>query len=229
MTNDICFTLTNQLTKNTGQVVLVYMMPVAERISSDLFLSAWRVLNPSANGGNQRFYCQSQLQVAVEHEPTLCRSALHDARPNQLFVATTQDNQGPALHLSYSETPPSAKQVAVRNETDPPLPLSVIWYVDGSPIIVQKDVNLDGTATLHYLQEFHFLVALPGPQGLNQFSEELRYVVPAQEAFQSKATSTHQGYRLPPGCRNVNVSWVRPGGLAGSDVLVFDPPSVSLR
>jgi len=226
MTTDICFTLTNHLTENTGQCVLVYVAPVNDRMISDLFLSAWRVLNPSANGGSQRFHFHQRLQLAVEHEPTLCRSALHDAYPNQLFLATNSDNQGPALQLSYSETPPAAKQVGIRNDTDPPLDLSAIWYMDRTPIAVQRGLNLGSTATLQLLPELHFLVALPTYKGMEQFSQEFSYLIPAEETF--KATSAQQAYRIPPGCRNVNIRWVRPGGMASSDVLVFDPPSASL-
>ncbi|HJX29562.1 MAG TPA: hypothetical protein VJ885_16790 [Thermoanaerobaculia bacterium] len=227
MTNDICFKLTNQLTENTGQSVLVYMMPAVDRLDSDLFLSAWKVLNPSANGGSQRFRFRNELQLAVEHEPTLCRSAIQDVKPNQLYLATNSATHGPALQLSYSETPPNTRQVAVRNDTDPPLDLSAIWYVDGSPIAIQRQINLGATTTMQLSPEFYFIVALPTLKGVDQFSSEFPYLVPAQDAF--RAASAHHAYRIPPGCRNVSVRWLRPGGMSGSDLLIFDPPSASPR
>jgi len=214
--------LTNLLTRNTGQSVLVYMMPVADRLTTDLFLSAWQVLNPSANGGSQRFQLSHQLQLAVEHEDSLCRSPVVNVRPNQLYVATNSDNQGPALQLSYSEAPPSAKQVAVRNETDPAIRLSVLWFVDGKPIAIQKGLNLGGTTTLVLTPMLFFMVAVPPFKGLFQFSEEFTFVVPA-EGFPSAASK--QQYRVAAGVPNVNIRWLRPSGMSGADVLLFDPPS----
>lgn len=216
------FKLTNQLTRNTGQSVLVYRMPAADRLSADLFLSAWQILNPSANGGSQRFRLADQLQLAVEHEESLCRSPLVDVRPNQLYLATNSDNQGPALQLSGSETPPSAKQVAVRNDTDPAIRLSVIWFIDGRPIAIQKGLNLGGTTTFELTPTLYFLPAIPSNKGLNQLSEELSYVVP-MESVQTAVSS--QRFRVPAGVPNVSIRWLRPGGLSGADVLLFDPPS----
>lgn len=227
MMPDVCFTLTNQLTENTGQSVLVYMMPMADRVDSDLFLSAWRVLNPSANGGSQRFRFQNRLQLTVEHEPTLCRSAVVDVQPNQLYVATNSATHGPELQLSYSETPPTTRQVAVRNETDPPLALSAIWLLDGKPVAVQKNVNLGATTTFQLSPEFFFIVAHPPTKGVDQFSAEYEYLIPAKDAFQS--SSAYRTYRISPGCRNVQIRWLRPGGMSSADVLIFDPPSASLR
>ncbi|MES1244937.1 MAG: hypothetical protein ABUT39_25235 [Acidobacteriota bacterium] len=224
MSSDICFTLINRLTQNTGQSVLVYMLPVVDRVATDLFLSAWQVLNPSANGGSQRFSYRGRLQLAVEYEPTCCRSALVDVRPNQLYHVTNSDNQGPTLTLSYAESPPSAKQVAVRNDTDPPLDLSVLWYMDGQPIAVQRGLNLGARTTLQLSLAFYFMVATPKFKGmLDQFSEEFIYLAPADDVFQSVAMQ--RAYRLTPGVRQVEVNWLRPGGLSSADVLLFNPPS----
>lgn len=223
MNTDISFTLTNRLIQNTGQSVLVYMVPIADRTQTDLFLAAWQVLNPSANGGSQRFRFLDRLQLAVEHEPTSCRSAVVDVKPNQLYIATNNDNQGPAIHLSYAEGPPSAKQVAVRNETDPPLDLTAIWYIDGRPIALQRGLNLSTMATFQYSAAFYFMVATPKIRGLEQISEEFRYLVPADDEF--KAVSSKSLYEVTPGVRQVNIRWMRPGGLSGSDVLLFDPPT----
>jgi hypothetical protein len=225
MPSVIHFNLTNRLPRNTGQSVLVYMMPVADRSTTDLFLSSWRVLNPSANGGSQRFVYRDRLQLAVEDESRLCQSAIVDVKPNQLYLATNSDNQGPALQISYSETPPSAKQVAVRNETDPALQLSAVWYMDGRRIAVQRGLNLGATTTFSLTTAFYFIVACPSHKGLDQVSEEVTYLVPAADAFQS--SSTDRVYRVPPGTRNVNIQWLRPGGLSSADVLLFDPPSAS--
>lgn len=223
MNTDISFTLTNRLIQNTGQSVLVYMVPIADRTQTDLFLAAWQVLNPSANGGSQRFRFRGNFQLAVEDEATSCRSAVMDVQPNQLYIATNSDNQGPALQIAYSQGPPSAKQVAVLNQTDPAVELTAVWYMDGQPIALQRGLNLSTMATFQYSTAFYFVVATPKIRGLEQTSEEFRYLVPADDEF--KAVSSKSLYEVTPGVRQVNIRWMRPGGLSGSDVLIFDPPT----
>lgn len=227
MQTPIYFRLTNRLTRNNGYKVLVFLTPADTSQPKDLHFAAWQTLNPAANGGNQPFLYQGRLQLAVEDEDTECQSPTVAVRPNQYYTVTNADNQGPVLNLSYSQKPPSSRQVAVENTTDPAIGLSTIWMVDGRPIVQQSGLNLDSTATFVLNPTFFFIVARTPEDGfawrLPQFSPQTVFVAPPEESF---ANVTYRGaYRVPPGADLVEVTWKRPGGMAGADVLTFNPLS----
>lgn len=224
MSRPIRFTVTNELTQNTGQVILVYQMPLTNRLSESITLSAWQILNPSANGGSQPFFYNGRLQLAVENENTLSRSVITEVAPNQLYTVTNNYNQGPVLHLT-SESPPSARQVGVRNSTDPPISLNTIWFVDDRPVIQEAGVNLGAAVTFELNPAFFFVIAHPRNDGLQlqQFSHQVPFVPSPREIVDG--ASYTKSYDVPGGVQEVKVSWRRPGGINGADVLVFDPPT----
>ena len=205
------FNVINRVTQNTGQRVLVFLTPTNAVDSPDSGFAAWQILNPSANGGSQPFTFTDSLQLAVEDQETRSSSARIEVGENQLYTVTNENNQGPVLNLS-DETPPSAAVTAVTNRTDPAIPLNALWFVHGSPVVSQG-FNRDTTVSFQLASSLFFMVAIPVLTGfgyrLQQFSAETRYII-------------------PPGTNRVVVTWSRPGGLAGSDVLTFDPPSAPL-
>ena len=209
MNGPVQFLVTNNVTENTGQQVLVFLAPTDATDSEDFNFSAWQVLNPSANGGSQPFLFQDTIQLAVENANTLSRSSTLDVTPNQFYTVSNENNQGPVLKLT-NQTPPSSKQVAIQNATDPAIMLNSIWSVNGNPIVSQGGLNLRGITTFELASTLFFMVAIPTRTGFNyrlqQFSSQTRYVI-------------------PQGVTQVNVTWSRPGGINGSDVLTFDPPS----
>ncbi|MEM9595386.1 MAG: hypothetical protein AAGD06_14025 [Acidobacteriota bacterium] len=224
MRNQIRFRLTNQLTESTGQIVLVFLVPAIDRHSDNAVLTPWQVLNPAPNGGNQPFLFDVQdLQLAVENQDTLCQSRSVDVHANQLYTVTNNHNQGPVLHLSRSEVPRKASQISVRNTTDPPATLRSIWKVGGRPVLVKEGINLGSTNTVEIIPTLFFIVVQPLGDGspLRQYSREFPYQPMPQMFKESRAAS----YDVPVGQREVSVRWIRPGGMSGADVLVFDPPS----
>jgi hypothetical protein len=230
MTRKVQFRLTNRLTRNTGQMVLVFLRPVLGPDTRDMHLNAWQTLNPAANGGSHPFTFYGAMQLAVEDRYTHCQSPLVDVRPNQLYTVSNDDNQGPVLNLSHGEAAPSSRQVAVRNTTDPAISLNATWLCDGWPILQQSALNLGITATFRLAPTFFFVVTQPpfgGPSGvrLQQFSRDFPYQVPPEADFVNKP---HSEYLLPPGADRVEVTWTRPGGMDGADTLIFDPPSAPL-
>jgi len=227
MQNPIYFRLFNRLTRNNGYMVLVFLTPADTSKPRDLFFAAWQTLNPAANGGNQPFLYQGNLQLAVEDEDTECQSPTVEVRPNQYYTVSNNDSQGPVLNLSYSQKPQSSKQVAVENTTDPAITLANLWMVDGKPIVKQGGLNLDSTATFVLDPTFIFIVARPVGEGftwrLPQFSPPSVFLPPSEDSF---ASVTYRGsYRVPPGADLVEVTWNRPGGMSGADVLTFNPLS----
>lgn len=209
MARTVEFLVTNDVTENTGQRVLVFLTPTDAADAEDYNYHAWQILNPSANGGSQPFTFQDTIQLAVENQDTFSRSTEIEVAANQLYTATNENNQGPVLNLT-GDTPPSAKVTAVTNKTDPAVSLNSIWSVNNNPIVSQGGLNLETTVTFELASTLFFMVAIPTRTGFNwrlqQFSNQTKYIVPA-------------------GVTNVGVHWSRPGGLTGSDVLTFSPPS----
>lgn len=226
MTRKISFRLTNRLTENTGQSVLVFLVPFMDRTTEDAVLEPWQTLNPAANGGKQSFVFHDRLGLMVENQTTGTQSATLAVQPNQFYTVTNNDNQGPVLQLSPSETPLSSTKVAVRNTTDPTISLEAIWSVSGSTVAVQKGINLDTTATFELIPTLFFVVAHPPSPAfqLPQFSRQIPFV-PPPEIFDKSPFSR---YDPQSGVSRVEVSWVRPGGMSGADTLVFDPPSAPI-
>ncbi|MEM9595385.1 MAG: hypothetical protein AAGD06_14020 [Acidobacteriota bacterium] len=209
MARTVDFMVTNNVTQNTGQRVLVFLTPTDAADAEDFNFAAWQILNPSANGGSQPFTFQDTIQLAVENQATRSRSSLIDVGANQLYSVTNENNQGPVLNLT-NESPQSAAVTAVTNRTDPAITLESYWYVNGNPVVSEGGLNLGNTVSFELASSLFFMVAIPTVTGFNyrlqQFSGETRYII-------------------PPGVTSVSVNWSRPGGLAGSDVLTFDPPS----
>ncbi len=205
------FMVTNQVTQNTGQRLLVFLTPTDASDAEDYNFHAWRILNPSANGGRQPFSFEDSIQLAVQDETTLSTSSTVDVLPNQSWEVRNEDYQGPVLSM-VSASPPSSKLVAVSNKTDPAILLSSVWSVNGNPIVSQGGFNLGTTQTFELNPTLFFLVAVPTRTGFNwrlqEFSGQFKYII-------------------PQGVTKVNVTWSRPGGMSGSDVLVFDPPSAA--
>lgn len=205
------FTVTNQVTQNTGQRVLVFLTPTDASDAEDYNYHAWKILNPSANGGSQPFTFQDSIQLAVEDQISRSSSSTVEVLPNQSWIVTNEDYQGPVLSM-ISSPPPSAKVVAVTNQTDPAILLNSQWSVNGSPIVSQGGFNLGATQTFQLNPTLFFMVAVPTRTGFNwrlqEFSNQFKYII-------------------PQGVTQVNVTWSRPSGLPGSDVLVFDPPSAA--
>lgn len=211
MARIVDFLVTNHVTQNTGQRVLVFLTPTDAADAADFNFAAWQILNPSANGGNQPFTFQDTIQLAVENQETFSQSATIEVSANQLYTVTNENNQGPVLNLT-SEAPQSAAVTAVTNRTDPAVTLNSIWSVNGNPIVSQGGLNLGNTVSFELASSLFFMVAIPTVTGFNyrlqQFSGETRYII-------------------PPGVTHVDVTWSRPGGLPGSDVLTFYPPSAA--
>ncbi len=205
------FTVTNQVTENTGQRILVFLTPTNATDAEDYNFNAWKILNPSANGGHQPFTFQDSIQLAVQDQATLSTSSSVEVLPNQSWVATNEDFQGPVLKM-LATPPPSSKLVAVSNQTDPATLLNNIWSVNGSAIVSQGGFNLGTTQTFQLNPTLFFKVAIPTRTGFNwrlqEFSSEVKYII-------------------PQGVTQVNMTWSRPGGMSGSDVLTFDPPSAA--
>jgi len=205
------FLVTNNVTQNTGQRVLVFLTPTNAVDAEDYNFAAWQTLNPSHSGGSQPFTFIDSIQLAVENQLTQSRSAQVEVMPNQLYDVTNENNQGPFLNLT-NQTPPSSKLTAVSNKTDPAILLNSIWSVNNNPIVSQGGLNLGNTVTFELAPTLFFMVAIPTVQGFNyrlqQFSGQFKYIV-------------------PQGVSQVAVSWSRPGGMTGSDVLTFEPPSAA--
>lgn len=211
MARTVEFMVTNNVTQNTGQRVLVFLTPTDAADAEDFNFAAWQILNPSANGGNQPFTFRDTIQLAVENQQTMSRSAEIEVAANQLYTVTNENNQGPVLNLT-SEPPQSSAVTAVTNKTDPAITLNSLWYVNGNPIVSQGGLNLGNTVSFELASSLFFLIAIPTVTGFNyrlqQFSDEARYII-------------------PPGVTYVDVTWSRPGGMPGSDVLTFNPPSAN--
>ncbi|MES1240578.1 MAG: hypothetical protein ABUT39_03070 [Acidobacteriota bacterium] len=205
------FNVTNQVTQNTGQRVLVFLTPTDASDAEDYNYNAWKILNPSANGGSQPFTFQDSIQLAVQDQVSLSTSSTVEVLPNQSWIVTNEDYQGPVLSM-ISTPPPSSKLVAVSNQTDPAILLNSIWSINGSPIVSQGGFNLGTTQTFQLNPTLFFMVAIPTRTGFNwrlqEFSGQFKYII-------------------PQGVTSVNVTWSRPSGMPGSDVLVFDPPSAA--
>ncbi len=205
------FLVTNNVTQNTGQRVLVFLTPTDAADTEDFNFAAWQMLNPSANGGSQPFTFQDTIQLVVENQETLAQSSTIQVAANQLYTVTNENNQGPVLNLT-SEAPQSAAVTAVTNKTDPAITLNSLWYVSGSPNVSRGGLTVGNTVSFELAPTLFFLVAIPTVTGFNyrlqQFSGETRYIIPA-------------------GVTHVDVTWSRPGGIPGSDVLTFNPPSAA--
>jgi hypothetical protein len=211
-------------------MVLAFLRPVLRGDGRDLHVQPCQTLNPAANGGSHPFTYRGVMQLAVEDEYTRCQSPIVDTRPNQLYTVSNDNNQGPVLNLSLAESAPTARQVAVRNSTDPTICLNAIWLCDGRPILKQSALNHGVTVTLELAPAFFFVVTQPpfgGAAGvrIQQFSQEFPYVVPVEANFPAKPYSE---YIVPPGADVVEITWTRPGGMDGADTLIFDPPSSPL-
>lgn len=227
MTREISFRLTNRLTENTGQSVLVFLLPFMDRTTEDAILSPWQTLNPAANCGHQSFVFRENLELAVENQATGTQSPTVAVRQNQLYTVTNNDNQGPVLHLSHSETPRSSSQVAVRNTTDPTIALRAFISISGSRVITQGGINFGTTVTFELIPTLFFVVVHPPSPTfrLPQFSHQIPFI-PPPEIF---GESTFRRYDSQSGVGHVEVSWMRPGGMSGADILVFDPPTAPLN
>ncbi len=205
------FMVTNNVTKNTGQRVLVFLTPTDAADAEDFNFAAWQILNPSANGGSQSFTFRDSIKLAIENQKTLSKSATIEVAANHLYTVTNENNQGPTLNLT-NEPPQSAAVTAVTNKTDPAITLSSLWYVNGNPIVSQGGLNLGNTVSFQLASTLFFMVAIPTRTGFNwrlqQFSNETKYIIPT-------------------GVTSVDVTWSRPGGMTGSDVLTFSPPSAA--
>ena len=205
------FTITNLVTQNTGQRVLVFLTPTDAADAEDYNFTAWQILNPSCNGGSACFTFQDTIQLCAQAQASCTQSANINVLPNQSYTVTNENNQGPYLNLT-SNPPPSSKQVAVTNATDPPISLKCIWSINNSPVVSQGGLNLNDTQTFELAPTLFFMVAIPTRTGFNWRLQEF---------------STQTKYIIPQGVTNVSATWSRPGGLSGSDVLVFDPPSAA--
>jgi hypothetical protein len=205
------FTVNNQVTENTGQRILVFLTHTDASDAENYNLAAWKTLNPSANGGYQPFTFQDSIQLAVQNQSTLSTSATVEVLPNQSWTVTNEDFQGPALSMTGTP-PPSAKLVSVSNQTDPAIQLNSIWSVNGTPIVSLSGFNLGTTQTFQLNPTLYFMVAIPTRTGFNWRLQEV---------------SNQFKYIIPMGVTQVNVTWSRPGGMSGSDVLQFDPPSAA--
>ncbi|MEM9593384.1 MAG: hypothetical protein AAGD06_03945 [Acidobacteriota bacterium] len=211
MPKTVDFLVTNNVTQNTGQRVLVFLTPTGAADGDGLHYAPWQILNPSANGGCHPFTFQDSIQLAVEDQATCSRSAMINVKGNQLYRVTNDNNQGPTLDLT-AEPPYSATLTSVKNQTDPAITLRSVWYVHGSPAVSQSDINLGHSVSFELAPTLFFMVAIPTMNGFNyrlqQFSGETRYII-------------------PPGVSSVSVNWSRSGGISGADELTFDPPSAS--
>ncbi len=227
MTRQITFRVTNRLTENTGQAVLVFLLPFVDRTTEDVLLSPWQTLNPAANGGHQSFVFQDDMGLAVQNQDTGTQSVTEAVRHNQLYTVSNNDNQGPVLHLSASETPGSSRQVAVRNTTDPTITLRAIWSVSGHTTITMEGINFDTTTTYELIPTLFFVVAfLPGMDfQLPQYSQQTPFVPPPSIFGESVFTR----YDARSGVSDVEVTWVRPGGMNGADALIFNPPTMAIQ
>jgi hypothetical protein len=209
------FTVTNNLTVDTTNHVLVFLKPV--KASPNYQYMAWQDLNPP-RAGNQRFDYVINLGVQVSDagsgNPPGPNSEIYAINPGELFVCANPNGQGPILtpvNVNQGQIT-SAQAGVINNCASPVTRLAISWTNAGTPIVnvglaANDIINQGKTVTMEIEPTLYFMAADPTLYGPNYTLQDYSQMTP---------------YDLTAGQTTVNVSWTRGNNGLGRDVFSFN-------
>jgi len=186
---------------NTTTVVdaVVVVNPLLADADGGAKLVTWRVLAPAPQG-----FARFTFGGAISARATdgTLSTARVDVQPGELLSITSTPAGG--LVLAPAGGAPTNDAAWVRNDSADARELNVVWFVDRSRVMVERQVNHGALTSLALTATLLFSVR--------------------SEATGKISESPNVAYAIPPDAARVKVRWSRDGA-AGADVFTFDPPS----
>ena len=190
---------------------VVVVNPSICDVDQNALLSEWRVLAPSAGGGSAQFSYAGAI-TAEATDGSTSTPAVGVALGQLLSITSTATG---GLQLQAAGTGSTAWQAFVRNDSTNPNLLTVRWFVDGSLVLTEKELNQGATATFCLTNTLLFhLRTLPARTPQKSLPASGVLVVVTDPV----------SYTIPSQTPAVAVTWSR-AGAAGKDILSFNPPS----
>jgi hypothetical protein len=188
---------------------VVVVTPFISDADQNALLSEWRVLAPSPGNGSAPFTYSGAITAVATDGST---STPPVGVPLGQLLSITSTLTG-GLQLQAAGGGSTTSQAFVRNDSTNVKLLTVLWFVDGSLVLTEGNLNQGATATLGLTRTLLFyLRTMPAPS--------------ARRASQGALIieTDPVPYAIPPQTNAVTVTWSR-AGAAGKDVLTFTPPS----
>jgi len=225
--NSVEFNIINNLPQNVDQVIYVVPQLVDLSINEKIFPLVQ--LYPGSNRGSQRFTYKGNISVLACNPENRNKSSRMPIEPGEHLSAKTTQNGGLELANNPDKTRIIPKQAGVENKTDPPINLTIDWYIDEQLVLSASGINQESVATLQLERGLFFYVAVPlSKQNNDQHCSSNLYVFPASIASATKVQHSNSTlYVIPSGTNNVSVEWSRNNGIAGKDKFIFRPPSAT--
>ncbi|MHA7630761.1 hypothetical protein [Corallococcus sp. M7] len=183
---------TFNVTNNTGgalgnQYILVFLTPLMN--SANYVYAAWQQLNPG-EGATQPFVLNQNITASVT-SPNGTTSAQVSISPGYLSQATNPRGLSPVLGAPQQSSSVTPQQSGVQNFTNPFIPLTSNWYVNGNLVVSSSTQLTGGAFSAFELQTTLYWAIGNTSTGANY---TLNQITPLQS------------YSLPAGTAAVNVS-----------------------